>query len=315
MIQEKGLYPFGGKSMILVVGSVALDTIKTPFGSVENILGGSAVHFAVAASIIGKVSIVGVVGEDFRDDYIQYLSKKGIDIEGLKKVTGKTFHWEGYYEYDMNQAHTVKTELNVFKNFHPEVPERYRLSEYLFLANIDPDLQLEILDSVRNPKLIISDTMNYWIENKRDRLIEVIKRTDIMLMNDSEARELFNTPNLIKAAKKIITLGPRVIIIKKGEHGAIMFTQDSFFIAPAFPLEEVIDPTGAGDSFAGGFVSYLSRTQKLNENNLRKAMVFGTIVASFTVSDFGTRALDSIQYADIKKRYAELMRYTKFGKL
>jgi len=301
--------------VILVVGSVALDTIKTPFGSVENILGGSAVHFSVAASIIGKVCIVGVVGEDFSDTYIQYLSKKGIDVEGLKKVPGKTFHWEGYYEYDMNQAHTVKTELNVFKDFHPEIPERYKSAEYLFLANIDPDLQLEILDSVRNPKLIISDTMNYWIENKKDRLIEVIKRTDIMLMNDSEARELFNTPNLIKAAKRIITLGPRVVIIKKGEHGAIMFTQDSFFITPAFPLEEVIDPTGAGDSFAGGFVSYLSRTQKFSENNLRKAMVFGTIVASFTVSDFGTRALDSIQYADIKKRYAELMRYTKFGKL
>ncbi len=301
--------------MILVVGSIAFDTIKTPFGNVENILGGSAVHFSISASIIAEVGIVGVVGMDFSKSYIEYLQKKGIDTEGVKKVSGKTFRWEGYYEYDMNQAHTIKTELNVFKNFHPDIPEKYKTAKYVFLANIDPDLQLEVLNNIKNPKLVVSDTMNYWIENKKDRLIEVIKRTDIMLINDSEICQLFHTTNLVKAAKRIMSLGPKIVIIKKGEHGAIMFTQDSIFIAPAFPLEEVVDPTGAGDSFAGGFVSFLSKTQKLSENNLRKAVIFATVIASFTVTDFGTRALDSIQYTDIKNRYIELMKYTKFKKL
>ncbi|MBN1898157.1 MAG: sugar kinase [Spirochaetes bacterium] len=301
--------------MILVVGSVALDTIKTPFGKVERFLGGSAVHFAVAASILGQVGIVGVVGADFDDSFTAQLKRKGIDVEGLQKVSGKTFHWEGFYEYDMNQAHTVKTELGVFQNFQPEIPDKYKPASIVFLANIDPDLQLKVVESLKKPQLIVGDTMNYWIENKKEKLIEVIRRSDIMLMNDGEARQMFNTPNIVKAAKRIMTLGPKVVIIKKGEHGGIMFTPDTMFVAPAFPLDEVVDPTGAGDSFAGGFVSFLSRDLRLSDENLRKAIIFGTVIASFTVSDFGSRALYNLQYAEIKQRYAKLMKYTQFGKI
>ncbi len=301
--------------MIVVVGSIAFDNITTPFGKFENVLGGSAVHFSMAASILNKVGIIGVVGEDFDNSYMNYLINRGIDIRGIKKVEGKTFHWDGYYEYDMNQAHTIKTELNVFNNFHPVFPDEYISSEYLFLANIDPDLQMEVIDTVKKPKLIVGDTMNFWIESKRDSLLQVISRLDIMLINDAEARQLFNTPNLIKAAKKILSLGPSAVVIKKGEHGSIMVTKDTIFIAPAFPLEDVKDPTGAGDSFAGGFVSFLSRTKKINEHNLRKAVMFGTIIASYAVEDFGTKGLESVQYSDIKHRYNILINYTNYNRL
>ncbi len=301
---------------ILVVGSIGLDNIKTPFGEVKNLLGGSAVHFSVAASIVGEVRLVGVVGKDFNESYIKYLEKRHIDLEGLEIKEGKTFHWEGYYEYDMNHAHTVKTELNVFQHFKPKIPERYKNSEYVFLANIDPFLQLEVLRQIKSPKLIVADTMNYWIESKREMLLEVIKKIDIMLLNDSEARELMRTPNLVKAAKKIMSLGPKTVIIKKGEHGAIMFnSNNSIFIAPAFPLEDLIDPTGAGDSFAGGMISFLSKQDVINEMNLRKAVVFGTVIASFTVQNFGTKALDNITYNDIKLRYRQLSKFTSFSDL
>jgi sugar/nucleoside kinase (ribokinase family) len=306
--------------MIVVVGSIAFDTIETPFGRRENILGGSAIYFSLAASILERVGIIGVVGEDFTDEYLNYLKSKNIDIEGIKRVKGKTFHWDGYYEYDMNQAHTVKTELNVFANFHPEIPANYKNSEYLFLANIDPELQIEVLNKFIRPKLVVADTMNYWIEKKRDKVLEVIRRTDVMLLNDGEARELFKTPNILKAAKSVLNLGAKVVIIKKGEHGAIMFTKETIgsdepFIAPAFPLEEVIDPTGAGDSFAGGFLSFLSKSGQINETSLRKAVIYATVLASFTVMDFGPTQLDKVSYNEIKVRYNKLLSYTKFGKI
>ncbi len=297
---------------ILVVGSVGLDDIKTPFGEVKSFLGGSAVHFSVAASILGNVRLVGVVGDDFPKEHIKYLEKKHIDMEGLETVKGKTFRWEGYYEYDMNQAHTVKTELNVFQNFEPKIPERYKKSDILFLANIDPYLQLNVLKQVSVPTLVIADTMNFWIGSKRELLLEVIKKVDIMLMNDGEARQLMRTPNLVKAARKILSLGVKTVVIKKGEHGAVMFNKNSIFIVPAFPLEELIDPTGAGDSFAGGMVSFLSKQKDITDNVFRKAVVFGTIMASFTVQDFGTKALDNISYNDIKLRYKKLSKFTSF---
>ncbi|MDD5067943.1 MAG: PfkB family carbohydrate kinase, partial [bacterium] len=298
---------------ILVVGSVAFDSVKTPFGQVERILGGSAVHFSMAASILSQVHLVGVVGEDFGEENILTLKRRGINVDNLNQIKGgKTFFWQGYYEYDMNQAHTVKTELNVFQNFNPVIPDNLKNSEYVFLANIDPDIQLALIQQVRNPKLIVCDTMNYWIENKKEALLNVMKKVDVMLLNDGEARELFNTTNLIKAAKKAMALGVKVVIIKKGEHGAIMFSQDSIFTAPAFPLEEVIDPTGAGDSFAGGFLSFLERNKKINDEYLRKALVYSTIIASFYVQDFGTRAIEKITYTDIKQRYVTLQKITQF---
>lgn len=298
---------------ILVVGSVAYDTVKTPFGRMERILGGSAVHFSMAASILSQVHLIGVVGEDFADEHVLYLKKRGVNTDNLMRIKGgKTFFWEGYYEYDMNQAHTVKTELNVFQNFNPVIPDKLKEAPYVFLANIDPDIQLALIQQVKNPKLIVCDTMNYWIGNKKEALLNVMKKVDVMLLNDGEARELFNTPHLVKAAKKAMALGVKVVIIKKGEHGAIMFSQDSVFTAPAFPLEEVIDPTGAGDSFAGGFLSFLERNNRINDEYLRKALVYSTVIASFYVQDFGTRALEKITYADIKQRYMALQKITQF---
>ena len=302
---------------ILVVGSVAYDTIRTPFGKVERALGGSATHFSLAASVLSKnVHLVGVVGNDFSDNDIDFLRRRGVNLDALaKKEDGKTFFWEGYYEHDMNQAHTVTTELNVFQDFDPVIPENMRKIEYVFLANIDPDIQLRVIEQMTGPKLIACDTMNFWIENKRDILIEVLKKADLVLLNDGEARELFNTPILIKAAKKIMELGIKIVVIKKGEHGVLLFNQDSIFACPAMPLEEIIDPTGAGDSFAGGLISYLSKKNKINDTILRQAVVYATVVASFNVQDFGTKGLRGVSYQDIKRRYTTLFGITKFKNL
>ncbi len=301
---------------ILVVGSVAFDSIKTPFGQVEKILGGSAVHFSMAASIMSKVNIIGVVGNDFTDTHIEYIKKRGINVDGITRLKeGKTFFWEGYYEYDMNQAHTVKTELNVFQNFNPIIPDELKNTEYVFLANIDPDIQLKLIEQVNVPKLIVCDTMNYWIEHKKEQLIQIMKKVDVMLLNDGEARQLCNTTNLMKAAKKVMNYGVKIVIIKKGEHGAIMFSQDSVFTAPAFPLEDIIDPTGAGDSFAGGFLSFLEQNKKINDENLRKALVYATIIASFNVEDFGTKGTEKINFSDIRQRYLTLQKITQFKNL
>ena len=302
---------------ILVVGSVAYDTIKTPFGKVERALGGSATHFSLAASPMSReINLVGVVGNDFKDNDIEFLKKKGVNFDALvREEQGKTFFWEGYYEHDMNKAHTVTTELNVFQDFNPVIPENMKDIDYVFLANIDPDIQLKVIEQMKRPKLIVCDTMNFWIENKKDELIEVLKKVDIALLNDGEARELFNTPALLKAAKKILDLGVDTVVIKKGEHGSLLFRKDSIFAASAFPLEDIIDPTGAGDSFAGGFVSYLENKDKINDTFLRQAVVYATVTASFNVEDFGTKGLRDVTYEDIKKRYKKLFKITKFEDL
>jgi sugar/nucleoside kinase (ribokinase family) len=237
-----------------IVGSVAIDSVKTPLGEAAEALGGAATFSSVAASFFAPVDLVGVVGTDFPQEHLSFLREREINLEGLQVREGKTFHWKGYYDYDVNQAHTLATDLNVFADFRPTIPASYRDAEYVFLANIDPDLQLEVLDQVRQPKLTFCDTMNFWIEGKRERLLEVLKRVDVVFMNDAEARELCGTFSLVRAGRKLLDMGPRAVIVKKGEHGAVLFTRDAHFSAPSYPLEEVHDPTGAGDTFAGGFI-------------------------------------------------------------
>lgn len=288
---------------ILVVGSIALDDIETPFGKMENALGGSATHFSCSASFFTKVNLVGVVGEDFPSEHIDFLKSREIDTKGLQVDGGRTFKWKGYYEYDLNQAHTLETQLNVFEKFNPQIPEEYKDSEFVFLANIDPELQLEVLKQSKKPKLTVCDTMNFWIETKPEALIKTLKEVDIALMNDSEARELCKTYSLVDAAKKIISWGPKTVIFKKGEHGALMFTDSTHFSAPAFPLEEIKDPTGAGDSFAGGFLGYLAKTGDLSENNIRKAVIYGSVMASFNVEGFSLDRLRKLTHKEINDRY------------
>ncbi len=290
---------------LLIVGSVAFDNVKTPLGEVNEALGGAAVYSSVAASFFTPVNLVGVVGEDFPEEHVGFLAARGIDLTGLQRVAGKTFRWSGYYEYDLNQAHTLDTQLNVFASFSPNLPDSYRDARYVFLANIDPVLQLQVLDQVKSPKLAVCDTMNYWIETRKPELIEVLKRVDIAFMNDAEARQLCGTSSVIKAARQIRELGPRCVVVKKGEHGAMLFTDHSFFSAPSYPLDEVVDPTGAGDSFAGGFMGYLASTNDVSDANLRKAIVCGSTVASFNVEDFSLRRMSKLTLDDISKRYDE----------
>jgi sugar/nucleoside kinase (ribokinase family) len=298
---------------VLIVGSVAYDSVKTPFGETNEVLGGAASYASVAASFFAPVRLVGVVGEDFSEDHVKRLGQRDIDLAGLQRARGKTFRWKGYYEYDLNQAHTTATDLNVFETFRPELPANYRESPYVFLANIDPALQLSVLDQVRRPKLVICDTMNYWIENAREKLLEVLARCDIALMNEAEARELCKEGNLITASRAVLNLGPGVVIIKKGEHGAIMRSRDSYFSAPGYPLEEIRDPTGAGDTFAGGLVGYLARCGETTEEALRRAIIAGSVMASFTVEDFSLNRLFSLSSEEVAERYHEIIAMTRFG--
>ncbi len=297
---------------ILVVGSVALDSVRTPFGEVEEVLGGSATYFSVAASFFSPVRVVAVVGEDFPAEHLDFLGSRGVDIGGLRRVPGRTFRWRGFYDYDLNEAHTLDTQLNVFEEFDPEIPEEYRDSEFVFLANIDPTLQLKVLEQVRSPRLTICDTMNFWIENKRSELMEIIKRVDCLLLNDSEARQLAEEPNLIAAGRRLQSTGPRRVIIKKGEHGVIMLGENSYFSLPAYPLETVFDPTGAGDSFGGGFLGAISREPDLTEDAVRRAVVYGSVVASFAVESFSCDRLRTLSGEEIKARYDEFMEITCF---
>jgi len=299
-------------SNVLIVGSVALDNVKTPFGEVNEALGGAAVYSSVAASYFAPVRIVGVVGNDFADEHVGFLKSRGIDVAGLQSVSGETFRWSGYYDFNLNQAHTLETKLNVFQDFRPHIPPQYQESDYVFLANIDPALQLQVLDQVKSPKLTVCDTMNYWIDTRRDLLIEVLKRVDVVFLNDAEARQLCGTFSLVKAANDIRKLGPSVVIIKKGEHGAVMVSDDAFFAAPSYPLEEVRDPTGAGDSFAGGFIGYVASTDDISEANLRKATIFGSTLASFNVQDFSLGRLSTLTQQDIVDRYCEFRRIAHF---
>jgi len=290
---------------ILVVGSLGLDTIETPFAKVEESLGGSAVYISLAASFFSpEVKLVGVVGEDFPEKYIQLLRDHHIDLEGLQIVKGgKTFRWSGKYHYDMNSRETIFTELNVFKDFNPVIPENYRDSKFIVLGNIDPDLQMNVLNQLNHPEFIICDTMNYWIERKNEALRKLLTMVDLLVVNDSEARLLANHPNLIRAAKMILEMGPKKLVIKKGEHGSLLITRDTIFVAPAFPLENISDPTGAGDTFAGGMVGYLSRVNSINDEELKKAIIYGSVLASFCVEKFSVDGLLSLNDAKINDRF------------
>src|SRR5512136_283593 len=276
---------------IVVVGTVAFDTVETPFGRGENVLGGSATYFSTSASFFTDVSLVAVVGEDFPDEHVAFLASRDIDTTGLARIPGKTFHWSGRYGYDLNEAQTLDTQLNVLMEFKPNLPESYRDAEYLFLANIDPDLQMEVLEQVRNPKLVACDTMNFWISSKPEALRRVLQKVDIVVINEGEARQFTSEVNLVKAARQIIALGCKRLVVKRGEYGVLMFTADSVFAAPAYPLEEVFDPTGAGDTFAGGFMGYLANTGDLTEEGLRQAIIMGSTLASFAVEAFSLERL------------------------
>ncbi|MDA8325791.1 MAG: PfkB family carbohydrate kinase [Nitrospiraceae bacterium] len=298
---------------ILVVGSVALDTVKTPFGRVEEALGGSATYFSTSASYFTDVQVVAVVGQDFPERHVNFLKTRRVDLKGLERVPGgRTFRWEGFYDYDLNKAHTLKTELGVFETFHPEIPQEYRDAQVVFLANIDPVLQKNILAQVKAPRLVAADTMNFWIASKRAELLETLKLVDILTINDAETRELAGEPNLVKAARKIIGMGPKTLIIKRGEYGVLMFNGGSTFSAPAYPLESVFDPTGAGDTFAGGFMGYIASIMDWKDGNLRKALVMGSVMASFAVEDFSLGGISALDYPEIEKRFREFKRLSHF---
>jgi sugar/nucleoside kinase (ribokinase family) len=300
---------------LLVVGSVALDSVKTPFGEENDVLGGSATYFSVSAGYFTGVNLVAVVGEDFPEEHINLLKSNPINIDGLEKKPGKTFRWKGSYNYDLNEAHTLDTQLNVFADFDPKIPESYKNSKYVFLANIDPDLQIKVLDQITNPKLIVCDTMNYWIEGKLDSLKRLLSKINILIINDSETRELGKDPNVVKAAQKILSWGPDSIIVKRGEYGSLMFSDSSIFSAPAYPLEFVFDPTGAGDSFAGGFMGYISKVDDFSEETKRKAIIFGSTMASFNVEKFSLKRLQSLTWKEIEKRFRFFKRITHFEDL
>jgi sugar/nucleoside kinase (ribokinase family) len=293
----------------LVVGSVAYDGIETPFGSEDRILGGSATYISITAGFFGlNPRLVGVVGRDFAVTDVQLLKSHNVDLEGLQvDNSGDTFFWRGKYHYDLNNRDTLETSLNVFEHFNPEIPDSYKDSEFVCLGNIAPVLQNRVLDQVTRPKLVVCDTMNFWIEGARADLMETLRRVDVLIINDSEARELSSEPNLVRAAEKIQKMGPEILIIKKGEHGALLFTGSGIFSAPAYPLVDIFDPTGAGDTFMGGFVGWLARTGDLRDENMRRAVIFGSVMASFCVEAFGSKRLVSLENGDIEKRYAEFM--------
>ncbi len=297
---------------LLVVGSMAFDSVKTPFGQVEEVLGGSALYFSLSAGFFNDVSLVAVVGEDFPESEITFLNSRNVDTRGLQRMAGKTFRWKGEYTYELNEAHTLATHLNVFESFSPEIPEPYRNADYVFLGNIDPELQLRVLQQVNRPKLVGLDTMNFWIELKRERLVEVLKHVHILTINDGEARQLTGEVNLVKAAREILTHGPRTLIIKRGEYGVLMFNGSDIFAAPAYPLETVFDPTGAGDSFAGGLMGYLSNVGNLCDDTLRRAIVFGSVMASYNVEDFSMNRLRNLSYPEIEKRFKLFKALTHF---
>ncbi len=287
---------------IVVVGSLGLDTIETPAGRVEDVLGGSAAYFALAARHFEPVHVVAVVGTDFPKEARAMLTHPDVDLSGLEVREGRTFRWEGVYSDDMNTRRTIRTELNVFESFRPELPASVRASRDVFLANIDPLLQREVLEQLPHPRLILADTMNYWIANKREELLTTLKRVRILLINEEEARELTGEAVTHKAARTILSLGPETVVVKMGEHGAFLMSPNEYFTCPAYPLESVVDPTGAGDTFAGGFMGALSRMGRTTETNLRRAVVYGCVLASFAVEEFGVGALLGVDRDEVMRR-------------
>ena len=301
---------------LLVVGSVAYDAVETPFGKCEQMLGGSAAHFSISASYFTDVRIVGVVGGDFRDEERSVLNSHKINIDDLELVPdGKTFRWFGRYDYDLNVAHTLDTHLNVFADFKPKLSEASKKSRLLFLGNIQPDLQREVREQMPGAELVALDTMNLWIENTKESLLKTIRGVDVVIINDAEARQLTEIPNLIKAARTILSWGPKALIVKRGEYGAALFTADSYFAIPAYPLESVFDPTGAGDTFAGGFMGYLSSQEKLDEAAMRRAMIFGSVMASFNVEEFGTDRVRRLTHDEINQRFRSFKQMTNFEEI
>jgi sugar/nucleoside kinase (ribokinase family) len=297
---------------LLVVGSVALDSIETPFGTATDALGGSATFFSAAASFFCPVQLVGVVGHDFPRHGLEFLERRGVDLSGLDQKPGESFRWSGLYSFDLNKRETRETRLGVFADFRPVIPHAFRNAQWIFLGNIDPELQLEVLEQVRDPRLVACDTMNYWIEGKREALLRLLANVDLILVNDSEARELSGDYNLLRAARWIQAHGPDVVIVKKGEHGAILFTRDVIFFAPGYPLEIVFDPTGAGDAFAGGFLGYLARAGSTDPAHLRRAMIFGSALGSFAVERFGVERLIDLRFDAIEERVVQFREMTHF---
>ncbi len=300
---------------LVVVGSVAFDSVKTPFGQADDVLGGSATYFSTAASFFTDVSLVAVVGKDFPKKHIEFLKSRKINVDGLEYADGRTFRWKGEYSFALNEAKTLDTQLNVFQSFQPKLPDSYRDSEVVFLANIDPDLQREVLKQVKKPKIVACDTMNFCISGKRAALLKTLKLVDILIINDGEARQLSKETNLLKAARAIHKMGPKILVIKRGEYGVILFTREGMFAAPAYPLESVFDPTGAGDTFAGGFMGYLSKTMNLNHTHLRKAVILGSVIASFDVEAFSLERLKTLKYREILNRYKQFRQLTHFEEL
>ena len=297
---------------VLIVGSIGIDTITTPFGKEKGVLGGSASYSSVSARFFSPVNLVAVVGTDFPRKHRAFLEEKGIDLKGVITKKGRTFRWEGKYGHGFSGPKTLSTELNVSLDFNPTLPRGYVHTKYLFLANIDPEIQYNVLRQVKKPKLVVCDSMNYWIEHKRPQLCKLLREVDIFLCNEIEGQQLSGERNIVKAAKKLLTLGPKRVIIKKGEHGALLFSDHSVFCIPAFLLEIIFDPTGAGDTFAGGFIGYLAQCKKFTRAHLRKATVYGSIMAAFAVEDFSLRRLGGITKKDIAKRFKEFQKLTCF---
>jgi len=297
---------------VLVVGSTALDTVETPYGRIRDGLGGSATHFSGAASFFTRVKLVAVVGTDFPERHVDFLRARRVDVSGLRRVRGKTFRWSGLYADDMNEAATLKTELNVFENFRPELSDDHRKSAFVFLANIDPDLQRNVVEQIRDPFVVALDTMNYWIESKPAALKRTLKKVDILFINEGEARLLARENNLFKAARCLLGMGPSTVVLKRAAYGALLFQREGMFWAPAYPLYHVKDPTGAGDSFAGGFMGYMSRRQDLSPRRLRRAVIYGSIMASFCVEDFSLNRMKTVTPTEIQERFRMFRALTRF---
>jgi sugar/nucleoside kinase (ribokinase family) len=297
---------------VLVVGSIALDTVKTPFGEAEDILGGSAVFFSAAASAFAPVGVVGVVGDDFPRSQLDFLVGRGVDLSGVEYVEGRSFRWSGEYSYDLNSRETLDTQLGVFADFQPKIPPSFRTSRVVFLGNIHPRLQADVLDQVEAPDLVACDTMNFWIDGARDELVDLLARVDVLMVNDEEARQLADDPNLVRAARWIQDRGPRTVVVKKGEHGAMLFGDGELFFVPGYPLEEVYDPTGAGDAFAGGFLGYLASIRRWDDRAFRRAMVYGSVTGSFAVEDFSVERFRTLDRQELARRARLFKHMTTF---
>ena len=297
---------------LVIIGSVAFDTIETPYGRMERIVGGSCTYCALAARFFSQPRIVSVVGDDFPDEAIDFFRQKGLDLQGLKREPGKTFHWEARYGHDPNQRTTIKTELNVFENFKPVLPSEYRKADIIFLGNIDPNQQEEVLAQAESPKLVAMDTINHWIKSKSNVIFNILKKVDVFFGNEEEIELLTREANLIKAGKFLLKQGPQFIVMKKGEHGVLVLGRDFVFGVLAYPCEKVVDPTGAGDSFAGGFLGYLDRVKSYQERDMRQAAVFGSVMASFVIEDFGISRLKSLSFSEIEKRYDQFKKLVSF---